>query len=123
MKRYISILLSLVFLTSCLHKTIVWSFYESNKEYVAEKLCINRNVKDSCCFGKCFIEKQTSDEKTKNAVLNILKEIKEMVYTEAEHTQYSAIESLEFQYPINSILYKYLITKDIYQPPPFNSIS
>jgi hypothetical protein len=32
--------------------------YSIFKDYIAKNLCINRNKKNSCCQGKCFLEKQ-----------------------------------------------------------------
>ncbi|MDP4210506.1 MAG: hypothetical protein Q8928_16980 [Bacteroidota bacterium] len=28
------------------------------KDYIAKNLCVNKNVKNSCCHGKCFLKKQ-----------------------------------------------------------------
>ncbi|MEI6677649.1 MAG: hypothetical protein WCL21_03515 [Mariniphaga sp.] len=32
--------------------------YAVNKDYIAKKLCINRDQPHSCCEGKCYLEKQ-----------------------------------------------------------------
>jgi hypothetical protein len=32
--------------------------YNLFENYIAENLCVNRYDKDSCCHGKCFLEKQ-----------------------------------------------------------------
>jgi hypothetical protein len=32
--------------------------YNLLETYIAENLCVNRGDKDSCCHGKCFLEKQ-----------------------------------------------------------------
>ncbi len=118
MKKHITVLfLTIAFLASSFHKTIIWSFYENNKEYVAEKLCVNKNVKDSCCLGKCFIEKQTSDENTKNTVLTILKDIKEMVYTSTISITKTEFCSTNIHFPQKPILYKFLLPQTIFQPP------
>lgn len=81
MKQTFSIFISILFLIISLQKTLVFGFYELEKEYVIEKLCINKDVENSCCFGKCFIEKQTSEEKAEGIIINTLKDIKELVYT------------------------------------------
>lgn len=118
MKKIIAIFLSLLFLTSCLYKTIIWSYYENNKEYIAEKLCINRNIKNSCCFGKCFLEKQSSDEKTKNAVVNIIKEIKEMVIADFKSIKVYTPYSISYNYIAYIQVYDFSFSKNIFEPPP-----
>ena len=32
--------------------------YDLFENYIAENLCVNRYDKNSCCHGKCFLEKQ-----------------------------------------------------------------
>jgi len=32
--------------------------YNLFKDYIAKNLCINRDKKDNCCHGKCFLKKQ-----------------------------------------------------------------
>jgi hypothetical protein len=32
--------------------------YNLFKNYIAENLCVNRYNEDSCCHGKCFLDKQ-----------------------------------------------------------------
>lgn len=34
--------------------------YSLFKNYIAEKLCVRRTEANSCCQGKCFLEKQVS---------------------------------------------------------------
>ncbi len=84
MKNFLSILFSLLFLLISIQKTLVFGFYELNKEYVIEKLCVNKNVENSCCFGKCFVEKQTSEKDAEGIIINTLKNVKELLYFEKE---------------------------------------
>ena len=32
--------------------------YNLFKDYIAKNLCVNRDKKDNCCQGKCFLKKQ-----------------------------------------------------------------
>jgi hypothetical protein len=83
-KKFLSILFSVLFLVISVQKTLVFGFYELEKEYVIEKLCVNKNVENSCCFGKCFVEKQTSEKEAEGIIINTLKNIKELLYFEKE---------------------------------------
>lgn len=82
MKQAFSIFFGLLFTLISIQKTLVFAFYEIEKDYVIEKLCVNKNVKDSCCLGKCFIEKQTSEKEAEGIIINVLKNIKEQFYFE-----------------------------------------
>ncbi len=72
-----SILLASTVLFASLQKSLVFAFYELEKDYVIEQLCINKDVPGSCCKGKCFIEKQTSEKEAEGIIINVLKNIKE----------------------------------------------
>jgi hypothetical protein len=37
---------------------ILYLQYHLFEAYIAENLCVNRYDEDSCCHGKCFLEKQ-----------------------------------------------------------------
>ena len=34
------------------------------KQYIIENLCVNRNKPESCCEGKCFLEKRIKESQT-----------------------------------------------------------
>ena len=43
--------------------------YNLFKDYIAKNLCVNRDKKDNCCQGKCFLKKQikaTDEDNTTN---------------------------------------------------------
>lgn len=35
--------------------------YYSFKQYIIENLCVNRDIPNSCCQGKCYLEKKVSE--------------------------------------------------------------
>lgn len=53
-----------------------------DKERIANEECINKDVPNSCCQGKCYLENQikAQAEKEANKTIPVLKEIKELVY-------------------------------------------
>ena len=60
--------------------------YNLFKDYIAKKLCVNREMKDNCCQGKCFLDKQiklTNENSTTNETNNSRKvlnsEVKEFL--------------------------------------------
>lgn len=72
----------MIIILATFQKSLVFAFYELEKDYVIEKLCVNKNVKDSCCFGKCFLEKQTSEKEAKGIIISLLKNFKEDFFIE-----------------------------------------
>ena len=47
-------------------KAIFLLDYRINKNFIAAKLCINRYRPNSCCKGKCYLNKQLQKEETGN---------------------------------------------------------
>lgn len=58
MFRLISILLILSLSFQSLVKLGIFTWYQLNKEYVANNLCENRNKPQLKCNGKCYLKKQ-----------------------------------------------------------------
>ena len=59
-----AIILLLVMLTVTFSKWVIIAEFKYNQKYIAEKLCVNKNRRRSCCHGKCFLGKQLDkDEK------------------------------------------------------------
>ena len=49
-------------------KAIALVDYRINKNFITAKLCINRNRPNSCCKGKCYLNKQLQKEEKGNPV-------------------------------------------------------
>ena len=80
--RLISIVLLCSLLFSILAKLHVCISYVINQEYYAEVLCENKDEEDSCCKGKCAMEKElvsltekeeTQSTKNQNSEIKITK--------------------------------------------------
>lgn len=48
-----------------LGKLVVWAGYELNLSYIAKELCIEKEKKDSCCKGKCYLKKELKETESK----------------------------------------------------------
>lgn len=79
MKKTVTLLTLFAIISFVFHKTIIFSFYETNQAYVVEKLCVNRNNLKSDCAGKCFLMQEESKQEAQATIIKILKEIKESV--------------------------------------------
>lgn len=62
MRTVVPILLSLVFggliLSISLHKTVIHASFSMNQDYIADNLCIEKDIEGSTCNGHCYLQKQ-----------------------------------------------------------------
>lgn len=56
-KRVASIGLILLMSLQCFYKLGVITYFQLNRDYIAEVLCINRDKPITLCNGQCFLEK------------------------------------------------------------------
>jgi hypothetical protein len=57
LKRIIAIGLILLISLQCFYKVGVITYFQLNREYIAEVLCINKAKASSGCNGQCFLKK------------------------------------------------------------------
>jgi hypothetical protein len=55
-KKVIAIGLIFVMFAQCFYKLGMITYFQLNREYVAEVLCINKEKPITMCYGKCFLE-------------------------------------------------------------------
>lgn len=72
MKALISILFSCLFLLTTMQQTAFLLLYKINEKAITEKYCVNKKVKNSCCKGKCHLNKTIAkaEENNKNPFSN-----------------------------------------------------
>lgn len=58
MQRIVAVILLCSLISHSLMKLGVVAWYELNKDYVAEVLCINKDKPELECNGKCYLNKQ-----------------------------------------------------------------
>ncbi len=85
MRKVIAILTIIIITASGLHKTLVFSYYEFDKAYIIENLCINKNDPEMGCEGKCYLMNKANEEKAQGIMIRILKSIKDEVAQVVEH--------------------------------------
>lgn len=56
--KLISYILILIMSCQCLVNMGIITYYQLNKEYIADVLCINRDKPELQCQGKCFLTDQ-----------------------------------------------------------------
>jgi hypothetical protein len=119
-KAISTILLLVTILTSSNQLIKSWEFLLF-RSYIIQELCIEKEVEDSCCKGKCFVngEKEESDAEKGKAIPLSLK-------TEIENEKSDRIESGEIankHYRSNALIgclktnYSYKFITEIFHPP------
>lgn len=41
----------------CVFKLSIITYFEANRDYIAEVLCINKEKKITTCYGQCFLDR------------------------------------------------------------------
>ena len=79
LKRFLSFLLAILIVGQSLTSIGILLYYTVNKNYIATKLCQNRNNPQLHCNGKCYLSKQlkNAEEKEQKQSTNLLKEKEE----------------------------------------------
>ena len=100
--------------------------FQIHKEYIAAFLCLNRDKPEVTCSGKCFLIKELKqnqqEENQGNSSLPKLKDFNSIVFTfhkTALPNLVASISTQEKNFYFNT-LYKYSISKDVFQPPKFS---
>jgi len=102
--------------------------YNLFKDYIAKKLCVNREMKDNCCQGKCFLKKQirATDENNNTGENNTNKKVQK---TEGEDFLCSSVSIPD---PIEIVLLSIAVTvkvktlrftNAIFVPPKSNAFN
>jgi|WetSurMetagenome_2_1015567.scaffolds.fasta_scaffold13775_5 hypothetical protein len=59
MKKLVRILICIVLTAGYVVRPVApFIEYVIRKNYIEKNLCINRDVKESCCHGKCYLDRQ-----------------------------------------------------------------
>ena len=65
MRGIVSTLLILVMLMQTFSKTIIFTSFKINQDYIAKNLCENRGTPEKHCCGKCLLRKQMQRDEQK----------------------------------------------------------
>jgi hypothetical protein len=83
MRIVVASFLVFVMLMQVFSKTIIYSTFLVEQEYIAKNLCENRNVPEKKCCGKCQLEKRMkNDEQNRDSQLpSLFKSLNEITLT------------------------------------------
>lgn len=121
-KVVISFLLGLLLL---LHPVMPYIEYFTFKDFIAKNLCIEKDVPNSCCKGKCYLEeriKESNENPTKKDHLpfKVKTEVLQYYNITDELLSIAVAENKTFV-SFQSIGYKYLCVSNVFHPPQYSN--
>ena len=69
-KRLVAIAFILLLSAQCIFKLTIITYFQANRDYIAEVLCVNKEKPMTMCMGQCFLDRNLSladDETPKQA--------------------------------------------------------
>lgn len=85
MKQLVTILLATLILLQPFSKIWIYVSFMINQNYIAKTLCVQKEVKNNCCKGKCHLEMELkkADEHQKKQIPQLLKEKSEVLFCQS----------------------------------------
>lgn len=127
MKKGLSIFFLALYVTTVFCSFLPYIEYAVNYNYISEVLCINKDVPESTCHGKCHLNKKIA-ETVKAQIPEEKNEGTPTVLTARDFSPailnvYSLFISAPFvelgKFRLSDFLYQKEIYQSIFRPPPF----
>ena len=120
MKKKLSIFFLVILSLPAVYKVGFFTFYQLNRDYIAENYCVNRERPITMCYGSCFLEKGlglADQVPNPDSLVSTLKfELQEFLVDEVTIPAYFAKTILNFSLtPIPSIAEG--ISSSVFRPP------
>jgi hypothetical protein len=121
MRIIVPAFLILVMLMHVFSKTIIYTAFLINQDYIAKNLCENRNAPEKKCCGKCQLEKRmTSEAQNQDAQLpSLLKSVDEitLMHSEVSAIQFKLFFTYSFLFPEPVAASYHAFVNRIFRPP------
>nr|WP_321406467.1 hypothetical protein [uncultured Carboxylicivirga sp.] len=69
MKKILIILLSIVSLVASLHYSVTLMIFKINQDYIAQNLCVQKDIQNNTCQGCCHLKKQFQTHEEQKSAL------------------------------------------------------
>jgi hypothetical protein len=81
-KRFLAIGFIFLLSAQCIFKLSIITYFEANREYIAEVLCINKEEPMTVCHGQCFLDRNLSlvEEQSTQEPANVKLQIETIVF-------------------------------------------
>lgn len=102
----------------CLFKLGIVTYFELNRDYIAEVLCINKNKPIAMCYGRCFLKKNLAlADESEKAPAPLSKEKFQVPVFLVSENLYSLQVRSELIFPFTAY---YKIIASGFKSPPFH---
>ncbi len=126
MKSFFATIFTALVLLGTLKEASIYIVFKLNQKYIAENLCVEKDIEDSTCNGCCQL-KQKLIETKKNEQENIPERQRETLTPlhfiadkmNNNLTNRHKIKKITSEYSIYSNKYSYIFISDCFHPPKF----
>ncbi len=120
MKHFLLILIAVAVMMQSFTKMLIIVNFNLHQQTIAKTLCEKRNVKGSCCAGRCQLKKRLNEEdkneKAPNPT-NSKEKLEELFCEKKSDFKIDLNKNFELQFPIASNSVLLLYSKGIFHPP------
>ncbi len=120
-KRALAILFIFLLSAQCIFKLTIITYFETNRDYIAEVLCINKEKKITVCYGQCFLDRNLAiaDEGSDDQATNTNKtQVETSIFLITDFGWDSKKASFLLQkFDSRELLYAYDLTHTLFHPP------
>lgn len=121
-KKVVAIAFIFLLSAECIFKLTIITYFETNRDYIAEVFCVNKEKPITMCYGKCFLDRNLSiadDESSKDAspVNNKLQVETTFFVTHSTKIDLTPTSSETVRNSIPQSLYKFSAQHSFFHPP------
>jgi hypothetical protein len=120
-KKVLAIAFIFLLSAQCVFKLTIISYFEANRDYIAEVLCVNKAKPITMCYGQCFLDRNLSladDETSKDASSTSKLQIETTVFVEhSTKIELTAYSPKTGRISIPQSLYNFSAQHSFFHPP------
>lgn len=119
MKHLVAHILILSIFSFQFSELLIYIAFKINQDYIAENLCVEKDIEGSTCKGCCQLEKKLDEQQNKKEALPVSQSEKQDIYFYAETSPslfpiFPATNTLKEYY---SVKYQFELRLKIFHPP------
>lgn len=119
-KRFLAITLIFLLSAQCIFKLGIITYFEANRDYIAQVLCINKEKPITMCYGQCFLDRNLSlaDESPEQTPLKSKLKIEAPIFIGSSFDVNMALKSFTIEtHSSPQSLYRFSANYSFFHPP------
>lgn len=121
MKRILAITFILLLSAQTIFKIGIITFFQTNRDYIATVLCINKEKPITMCYGQCFLDRNLAlgdEERPEQASSNNKIQVEPSFFIATDLTMNLTLKSSEIELSnVPESLYHFSSTVSFFHPP------